>query len=43
VVIGAASTTGFAFDATTGGRLWETPLDASGHAMPMTFMGRNGR
>jgi quinate dehydrogenase (quinone) len=32
-----------AFDAKTGRLLWETTLDASAHATPMTFMGRNGR
>ena len=32
-----------AFDADNGAVLWETTLDASAHATPMTFMGRNGR
>jgi glucose dehydrogenase len=32
-----------AFDADTGALLWETRLDASAHATPMTFMGRDGR
>jgi quinoprotein glucose dehydrogenase len=32
-----------AFDAHTGARLWETTLEASAHATPMTFMGRSGR
>jgi quinoprotein glucose dehydrogenase len=32
-----------AFDAQTGAKLWETTLEASAHATPMTFMGRNGR
>lgn len=32
-----------AFDADTGALLWETPIDASAHATPMTFMGRDGR
>jgi glucose dehydrogenase len=32
-----------AFDAQTGTLLWETTLDASAHATPMTFMGRNQR
>ena len=27
----------------TGALLWETPLDASAHATPMTFLGRDGR
>jgi len=32
-----------AFDGQTGAMLWETTLDASGHATPMTFMGRDQR
>jgi quinoprotein glucose dehydrogenase len=32
-----------AFDARDGTELWETMLDASAHATPMTFMGKNGR
>lgn len=32
-----------AFDSRSGARLWETVLDASAHATPMTFMGRDGR
>ena len=32
-----------AFDARTGTLLWETTLDAAGHATPMTFMGRDKR
>jgi quinoprotein glucose dehydrogenase len=32
-----------AFNAQTGALLWETTLDASAHATPMTFMGRNQR
>jgi glucose dehydrogenase len=32
-----------AFDAQTGAQLWETTLDASAHATPMTFLGRDGR
>ncbi len=32
-----------AFDARTGTLLWETRLDASGHATPATYQGRNGR
>jgi len=31
-----------AFDEQNGALLWETTLDASGHATPMTFMGRDG-
>ncbi len=32
-----------AFDAETGKLLWETMLEASAHATPMTFQGRDGR
>lgn len=32
-----------AFDAETGALLWETRLDASAHATPMTFRGADGR
>jgi glucose dehydrogenase len=32
-----------AFDADTGKLVWETPLEASAHATPMTFLGRDGR
>jgi quinoprotein glucose dehydrogenase len=32
-----------AFDAETGATLWETTLEASAHATPMTFMGRDRR
>lgn len=32
-----------AFHAQTGAELWETTLDASAHATPMTFMGRDRR
>ena len=32
-----------AFDAQSGAQLWETELDASAHATPMTFMGRDNR
>jgi glucose dehydrogenase len=32
-----------AFDADSGRLLWETRLEASGHATPMTFLGRDGR
>ena len=32
-----------AFDAETGAALWETTLEASAHATPMTFQGRDGR
>ena len=32
-----------AFDSKTGVLLWETKLEASGHALPMTFVGRDGK
>jgi quinoprotein glucose dehydrogenase len=32
-----------AFDAKTGKQLWETQLEANGHATPMTFAGKDGR
>ena len=32
-----------AFDADTGAMLWETTLEASAHATPMTYLGRDGR
>jgi quinoprotein glucose dehydrogenase len=32
-----------AFDSRTGKELWMTRLDASGDAVPMTYLGRNGR
>ena len=32
-----------AFDAQTGKQLWETTLDASAHATPMTYSGKDGR
>ncbi len=31
-----------AFDSVSGALLWETELDAAAHAIPMTFMGRDG-
>jgi len=44
VFIGAAIDQRFrAFDAETGALLWQTTLEASAHATPMTFMGRNGQ
>jgi len=44
VFVGASIDRRFrAFHAETGKLLWETLLDASAHATPMTFMGRNGR
>ncbi len=32
-----------AFDAETGAMLWETMLEASAHATPMTYLGKDGR
>ena len=44
VFIGATIDRRFrAFHADTGALLWETMLDASAHATPMTFMGRDER
>lgn len=44
VFIGATIDNRFrAFHAQTGDLLWETTLDASAHATPMTFLGRNRR
>ena len=43
IFIGATNDSRFrAFDE-TGKQLWETTLDASAHAIPMTFMGKDGR
>jgi quinoprotein glucose dehydrogenase len=44
VFVGASIDRRFrAFDAATGELLWETMLEASAHATPMTFMGRDRR
>ena len=44
VFIGATIDKRFrAFDAQSGAQLWETELEASAHATPMTFMGRDNR
>jgi quinoprotein glucose dehydrogenase len=44
IFVGASIDARFrAFAAADGRRLWETDLEASAHATPMTFMGRNGR
>jgi quinoprotein glucose dehydrogenase len=32
-----------AFDSRSGKLLWETKLEASGHTIPITYMGRDGR
>jgi quinoprotein glucose dehydrogenase len=44
VFIGATNDSRFrAFDSRTGGLLWETKLEASGHTNPITYLGRDGR
>jgi len=44
VFIGATNDSRFrAFDSATGAELWVTKLEASGHATPVTYQGRNGR
>ncbi|MEO7274179.1 MAG: pyrroloquinoline quinone-dependent dehydrogenase [Vicinamibacterales bacterium] len=44
VFVGASIDRRFrAFDGSSGRLLWETTLDASAHATPMTFLGRDGR
>jgi quinoprotein glucose dehydrogenase len=44
VFIGATNDHRFrAFDAKTGAELWVTELPASGHATPMTYMGKDGK
>lgn len=44
IFIGATNDERFrAFESSTGRLLWETRLEASAHASPMTFMGRDGR
>jgi len=44
VFIGATNDRRFrAFDARTGTKLWETTLDASGAATPITYMGKDGK
>lgn len=44
VFIGATNDFRFrAFESKTGKLLWETRLEASGHTMPITYMGRDGR
>ncbi len=44
VFIGATNDSRFrAFDSRTGEELWSVKIDASGHATPMTYMGRDGR
>lgn len=44
VFIGATNDSRFrAFDSRTGKLLWETTLEASGHTIPITYTGRDGR
>ena len=44
VFIGATNDSRFrALDSKTGKLLWETKLEASGHTIPITYMGRDGR
>jgi glucose dehydrogenase len=44
VFIGATTDSRFrAFDSKAGKELWVTKLDASAHAAPMTFQGKNGK
>jgi quinoprotein glucose dehydrogenase len=44
VFIGATNDSRFrAFDSKTGKLLWEAKLEASGHTIPVTYMGRDGR
>ncbi len=44
VFIGATNDSRFrAFDSQTGKVLWETTLEASGHTIPITYLGRDGR
>jgi glucose dehydrogenase len=44
VFIGATNDSRFrAFESKTGKLLWETQLEASGHTIPITYMGRDGR
>jgi quinoprotein glucose dehydrogenase len=44
VFIGATNDRRFrAFDSKTGKELWSAKLDASAHAVPMTYQGKNGK
>jgi glucose dehydrogenase len=44
VFIGATNDSRFrAFDSKQGNLLWEVKLEASGHSIPITYMGRDGR
>jgi quinoprotein glucose dehydrogenase len=44
VFIGATNDSRFrAFDSKTGRLLWEQPIDANGHTIPITYLGKDGR
>lgn len=44
VFIGATNDSRFrAFDSKTGRLLWEQPIDANGHTIPITYLGRDGK
>jgi len=44
IFVGATNDNRFrAFETKTGKLLWETELEASGHTIPMTFLGKDGR
>lgn len=44
VFIGATNDSRFrAFDSKTGKLLWDQPIDANGHTIPITYLGKNGK
>lgn len=44
VFIGATNDSRFrAFDSKTGSLLWEQPIDANGHTVPITYQGKDGK
>jgi quinoprotein glucose dehydrogenase len=44
VFIGATNDSRFhAFDSKTGRLVWEQPIDANGHTIPITYLGRDGK
>jgi quinoprotein glucose dehydrogenase len=44
VFIGATNDSTFrAFDSRTGRLVWEQPIDANGHTIPITYQGKNGK
>jgi len=44
VFIGATNDSRFrAFDSKTGRLLWEQPIDANGHTIPITYLGKDGK